>query len=142
NHVRMGQNRIRVFNVHLNNRITPDERRDQLRPVAARAARHPGPSIVAGDFNTTPVSWLLRVVPIPTRDQTAYIDGLMREHGFDTPTATARATSKWLAMRLDAVYTRELLVQQHDVEHDVSVSDHFPMWIDLWLAEAGDDPPQ
>ncbi|MCG8419584.1 MAG: hypothetical protein MJE77_16760 [Proteobacteria bacterium] len=39
--------------------------------------------------------------------------------------------SQWLSMRLDAIYTRNLVVPDFGVARDVRLSDHLPLWADL-----------
>lgn len=129
--VELGGRATRVYNVHLDNRINPDDRRAQLAPVLADADLHAGvPTAIAGDFNTSPFCWIGRVVPVPCGMQTRAVDRLMRQHGFATPTTASGATSRYLGMRLDSVFVRDLAVSAVEVA-DVWLSDHFPLVVAL-----------
>ena len=61
------------------------------------------------------------------------LDAFMAKQGFKTPLAESGSTTRgrlWRA-RLDAIYIRGLEARGSDVERQVSVSDHFPVWLDL-----------
>jgi endonuclease/exonuclease/phosphatase family metal-dependent hydrolase len=126
-----GETPIRVYSVHLDNRLRPDQRIEQLAPlvhevVADRAL------VVGGDFNTSPFSWRGHLLPVPRgRRQADRLEGFMAGHGFDAPTRDSGPTSAWLRMRLDAVFTRDAEVLSAGVDRHIMVSDHFPVWIDL-----------
>lgn len=118
---------LRIYSVHLDNRINPGDRRAQLAPVLDDADRHRAlPAIIAGDVNTSPFCWIGHLIPVPCGLQTRRLERLVRRRGFATPTADSGATSRYLAMRLDAVYVRGLEVFDVDVA-DVWLSDHFPL---------------
>jgi endonuclease/exonuclease/phosphatase family metal-dependent hydrolase len=125
---------VRVYAVHLDNRINPDDRVRQLEPVIAHAADQPVERvIIAGDLNTSPFRWLGGVIPLPVGGQIDRLERYVRSHGFATPATASGQTSMWLNMRLDAVYVRGLRGAGVGVEQDVRISDHFPMWVDLGL---------
>jgi endonuclease/exonuclease/phosphatase family metal-dependent hydrolase len=120
---------LRVYSVHLDNRINPAERRRQLAPVLAAAAAHVDvPVIVAGDMNTSPFCWIGHVVPVPCGRQDDRLEALVRERGFALPATGSGPTTPWLSMRLDAVYARGLVARRIGVERRVRVSDHLPLW--------------
>ncbi len=122
---------VRVYAVHLDNRISPSARVAQLAPVLARTRRWPGPVVIGGDFNTSPFSWLGAVVPLPSGRQDDAVERAVRAAGLTTPTTASGPTSKWLNMRLDAIYTRGVAVRRFGVSHDVRLSDHLPLWADV-----------
>ena len=120
---------VRVYNVHLDNRINPSDRRRQLAPVLAAAAERADlPVIVAGDMNTSPFCWIGHVVPIPCGRQGDRLEELARERGFDLPARGSGPTSPWLGMRLDALYARGIAARRVGVDRRVRVSDHLPLW--------------
>ncbi len=121
----------RVYVVHLDNRISPADRIKQIAPVIRRAVQHTMPVIVAGDVNTTPFSWVGHVLPVPTGRQGKQLERYVRSMGFDTPVTRSGPTSKWLSMRLDAIYTRGFHAQRFGVARTVRLSDHLPLWADL-----------
>jgi endonuclease/exonuclease/phosphatase family metal-dependent hydrolase len=123
---------VRIFSVHLDNRLNPADRAAQLAPVLAAATRTATvPAIIAGDMNTSPFCWIGHVVPIPCGIQDNRLEAAVRARGFETPVRDSGATSKWLAMRLDAIYTRHLDVADFGVSDVVRVSDHLPLWADV-----------
>jgi endonuclease/exonuclease/phosphatase family metal-dependent hydrolase len=120
---------LRVYSVHLDNRINPSDRRRQLAPVLDAAARDDLPVIIAGDMNTSPFCWLGNLVPLPCGRQDDRLEALVRERGFALSTRRSGPTSKWLSMRLDAVYARGIEAHRVGVVHRVRVSDHLPLWV-------------
>jgi endonuclease/exonuclease/phosphatase family metal-dependent hydrolase len=124
---------VTIYAVHLDNRITVAERRRQLAPILADADRQTTPVLIAGDFNTSPFTWLTHVIPIPTGTQDDRLEELVRAHGFSTPTKDVGATSHWLAMKLDAIYTRGLAVHHVATSDAADISDHLAVWADVTL---------
>lgn len=124
---------VRLYSVHLDNRLDAGERTKQLAPVMDAAAGWDGPVIVAGDMNTSPFTWVGHVVPVPAGTHDDKLEAFVRSRGFTTPVRTSGPTHQWLSMRLDAIYTRGLRVGDFHVEHGVRASDHLPMWADLSL---------
>lgn len=126
---------VRIYAVHLDNRITPAERVAQLAPVLARIRTWPGPAVLGGDFNTSPFSWLASVVPLPSGRQDDAVEAAVRQAGLTTPVTASGATSAWLDMRLDAIYTRGVTVRRFGVRRDVRLSDHLPLWADVVVGQ-------
>ncbi|MDB4962242.1 MAG: hypothetical protein JWP01_2241 [Myxococcales bacterium] len=122
---------VTVYAVHLTNRLTADERRLQMLPVLQHAKRQKTPVIIAGDFNTSPFTWIGGVVPVPTTTQDNHLERLVRAHGFDTPVTGSGPTFRYLGMRLDAIYTRGFQTQKFAVATAANVSDHLPLWATL-----------
>jgi endonuclease/exonuclease/phosphatase family metal-dependent hydrolase len=132
--IALGERNVRIYSVHLDNRINPSRRRQQLAPVFAAADRFRGPAIIAGDLNTSPFCWGGGLVPLPCGQQDDAVESQARGHGFATPLAEGGPTSKWMAMKLDAIYVRQLVTRASAVEHAVRLSDHLPVWLDVELA--------
>ena len=133
--VHVGPRAARVYSVHLDLRMRSGDRSAQLAPVLRAASRDPAmPVIVAGDFNTTPFTWIGRVLPIPGGRHGSKLDAFARGLGFDGPVAGSGPTSPWLGMRLDGIYTRGVVVDTFAVDHAVRISDHLPLWADVRLA--------
>jgi endonuclease/exonuclease/phosphatase family metal-dependent hydrolase len=130
--IRIGGRPVRVYNVHLTNRINPAQRRRQLRPVLEMASADPVHQvIIGGDFNTSWFVWGAHLIPFPAARQPRMIDRLVRGYGFATPMAKRDSTSAWLNMRLDSIYTRGVRVTQKGVRKGVIISDHFPIWVQI-----------
>lgn len=125
---------LRVLSVHLENRISPEARVRQLAPALAHARAFAGAVLLGGDMNTSPFSWLWHLVPLPTGRQDDVLVAAVRAAGLEAPVANSAATSKWLGMRLDALYTRGLRPEHHGVAIDVRASDHLPLWLRAELA--------
>ncbi|HRC54848.1 MAG TPA: endonuclease/exonuclease/phosphatase family protein [Kofleriaceae bacterium] len=126
---------LRVISVHLENRISPAARVAQLAPVLGHARRFEGAVLIGGDMNTSPFSWLLHLLPIPTGAQDDRLNAAVRAAGLQTPVSKGRPTSKWLNMRLDAIYTRGLQAGASGVATSVRASDHLPLWLSVVVQE-------
>ncbi|MDQ3370457.1 MAG: endonuclease/exonuclease/phosphatase family protein [Myxococcota bacterium] len=122
---------VTVYAVHLDNRLTAGDRRTQVLPVLAHAARQPTPVIIAGDFNTSPFTWLGHVIPILTTTQDNRLEALVRSFGFQTPVTASGPTHRVFAMRLDAIYTRGFETTRFAVSDADTVSDHLALWAQL-----------
>lgn len=120
---------ITVYAVHLENRLTAADRREQMRPVLEHASRQPTPVLIAGDFNTNPFTWISHWLPLPTGGhQARRLEALVRAYGFDTPVEDSGATHRYLGMKLDAIYTRGLATTRFATAHARDVSDHLALW--------------
>lgn len=122
---------LRLIAVHLENRINPAARISQLAPALEHARAFRGAVILGGDMNTSPFSWLGHLIPIPTGVQDDRLGAAVRAAGLATPVADVFATSKWLSMRLDAIYTRGVTPGGYGVAQAVRASDHLPLWLDV-----------
>ena len=129
--VRVDGQPITVYAVHLTNRLTVGQRRHQLEPVLAHASRQHTPVIIAGDFNTSPFTWIAAVIPVPTGTQDDKFEALLRAHGFATPLHHSGPTSRWLGMKLDGIYTRGFQTKRFATAHASDVSDHLALWADM-----------
>jgi len=124
---------VRIYSVHLDNRINPQKRIKQMTPVMRAATKFSGPIIITGDLNTSPFCWAVHLIPIPCGKQDNAMEDLAASASLDSPIAGIGATSKWLGMKLDAIYTRGFVVRGRAVEKSVHLSDHYPVWVDLQL---------
>jgi len=131
--VLVGGKPITVYAVHLTNRLTVKQRARQMMPVLAHAAKQGTPAIIAGDFNTSPFTWIAHVIPVLTGTQDDRFEELMRKHGFDTPVADSGATSRWLSMKLDGIYTRGFVTRRFATAEASDVSDHLALWAAISL---------
>ncbi|HYC31348.1 MAG TPA: endonuclease/exonuclease/phosphatase family protein [Gemmatimonadales bacterium] len=112
--VRVQDTPLLVYAVHLETpvQISDAERRDQVMAVVADAARHPGPVVVAGDFNGSTVGPMLR------------------REGYVWETARVGPTISFFSW--DHIFTRGLprpAAISAGVVRDVrGASDHHPIW--------------
>jgi endonuclease/exonuclease/phosphatase family metal-dependent hydrolase len=120
--ITIGTHQLRVYNVHLDTRISAERRQRQLHPVIAAANSHARvPTIIAGDFNTF------------SPKHTLHLDELLNRAGFTSPFRNgSHYTAKYLFWRpqLDWIYARRLRVVRANVEHESACSDHRPIWVD------------
>jgi endonuclease/exonuclease/phosphatase family metal-dependent hydrolase len=131
--VEVGGHRLRLYNTHLDTRLTLSQRVRQIEPLIARShgVSH---AVVGGDVNTIrAVGAFLPLLPLPLPGlgQAGGFDAFMRGHGFDTPIASLGATGP-LGMRLDAIFTRGLSVNAAGKGRS-GFSDHVPVWVDISL---------
>ena len=124
---------VTVYAVHLTNRLTVAERKEQMVPVLEHAARQKTPVLIGGDFNTSPFTWIGGVIPVPIGTQDDHLESLVRRYGLDTPVADIPATSRFLAMKLDAIYTRGFTTRHFATSDARSVSDHLALWAEVSL---------
>jgi len=134
--VRVGDQVVHVIDLHLDTRLNITDRIVQLRPAVIDARRD---CVVAGDFNTNPYLWAegaLPIAPLETvvdTDQAPLIDEYMLLLGFTAPTADFGTTQhlEFIESRLDAIYPRGHTAVGGQVERDIGLSDHWPIWLDL-----------
>jgi endonuclease/exonuclease/phosphatase family metal-dependent hydrolase len=129
--VRVGNGFIRMYNAHLDTRISAANRIAQIEPIVRDALRFPDDKIIiAGDINTIPsFKWRRNAMPLWRMGQRLVIDAYMREQGFAFHEPSKKDyTMRWgLKMMLDAVYVKNLGIQESAIEYSVKNSDHFPL---------------
>ncbi len=124
--LKLGENKIEVNNLHLDNRLNWRDRIAQLSPVFKNV--HEDRVLVAGDFNTSPLYFFGRVVPIWIRDQLGFITSRMQHEGFkwfDYPGFSFNL-GLW-GWRLDHIFVKNLHLSQVQVLEQFSFSDHYPV---------------
>jgi endonuclease/exonuclease/phosphatase family metal-dependent hydrolase len=103
------------------------EKLDQFRAVLNDLARMPKdmPAIVMGDFN----SW-----------EPQAVDGVRQlfvEQGFTTPFPDDKTTFKRsvvvldVELKLDWIWLRGLTSKEFGIDRAITVSDHFPLWVEV-----------
>ncbi len=125
---------VTVYAVHLDNRINLPARAKQLAPVLDHANRHDTPVIIAGDFNTSPFTWVTGVIPVLTGTQDDHLERLVRAQGFATPVTRSGPTHHHLWMKLDGIYTRGFQTTAFSTATAKDVSDHLALWATLRVA--------
>jgi endonuclease/exonuclease/phosphatase family metal-dependent hydrolase len=119
---------VRVWNAHLDTRINSQERTEQLQPVLDAAARHSGPRLIGGDFNTNDWRWLGNVIPVPGGPLHGQaVRQVMQRNGFATPFANSITTFPVFHRHLDWIYVRDLKPLGSSVE-PAPFSDHNAIW--------------
>lgn len=114
---------LRVYDLHLETRISVKERGEQIQAIIDHARRYSKlPTVILGDFNTF------------THGATRRMFELMEPEGFHCPLAGDEKTFQqkfFLRLKLDWIWTRNLETLGADVEGDIVISDHRPLWVDL-----------
>ncbi len=119
---------VRVWNAHLDTRINAQERAQQLQPVIDEAARHYGPKLIGGDFNTNELAWLWNVVPVPGGPSHGHaVQRAMAACGFSTPLPDSAVTFPAFRRHLDWIYANGLDAVDASVE-PAPFSDHNAVW--------------
>jgi endonuclease/exonuclease/phosphatase family metal-dependent hydrolase len=120
---------VRFVNAHLDTRINPGTRLEQLAPAIEEAAAFQGPAVLGGDWNTNDMQWVSNIVPVPFPGwQASRVRILMQARGFHTPFQARRATFDHMGMQLDWLYTNRLHEAAYGIQ-PVQFSDHHAIWI-------------
>jgi endonuclease/exonuclease/phosphatase family metal-dependent hydrolase len=138
--VQLERTPITIYAVHLDNRLTVHDRRIQVMPVLEHANRQQTPVIIAGDFNTSPFTWIAHVLPVLTTTQDNRMEQLLRAYGFSTPVKDSGPTSRFLAMKLDGIYTRGFDTKAFATANARNISDHLALWATMQPAHADVTP--
>ncbi len=124
---------IRLFNLHLDSRVNPEQRLDQLSTVLDAANPVTGPVIIGGDFNTGDFHWIAHVLPIPeNRSQRDALLKRMAASGFQTPFESTGPTYDQLGMQLDWIFFRKLRSLAAGTQ-PIDFSDHRAIWTEIGL---------
>ena len=119
--IEVATGRVRLFNVHVDPHGPLDNQHQQLEVVLEHAARHDGPTVIAGDFNTL------------SKQKAVEIRKLMESHDYLTPFPTGTATWRGAGLRFHAdwIFVRGVRVNRWGVVRPLSVSDHWPIWAEI-----------
>jgi endonuclease/exonuclease/phosphatase family metal-dependent hydrolase len=112
---------LRIINAHVDPHAAVDGQLEQLEAIATEADMTSGPALVLGDFNT-----LSKKKSVETR-------AFLESRGYSTPFPTATATWRGAGLRLHAdwIFGRELKITKWGVARPLSVSDHWPIWVEV-----------
>ena len=113
----------RVYSAHAETRISVDKKMEQFNAILEDLARYPAemPAVVMGDFNT----W--------QGDADDKTIKLFSDAGLKTPfgsqsTFRRRVLLVPIEFRLDWVWLRGLEATGFGIDHEIEVSDHWPLW--------------
>ncbi len=122
---------IRLFNLHLDSRINPEQRLEQLSTVLEAAEPESRPVIVGGDFNTGDFRWIAHVLPVPEkRNQRDALLKKMASSGFQTPFESTGPTYDQLRMQLDWIFFRRIRSLAAGAQA-IAFSDHHAIWTEI-----------
>jgi endonuclease/exonuclease/phosphatase family metal-dependent hydrolase len=133
--VRIADQPVTLYAVHLTDELTTEQRLHQIRPVLADAARRTTPVIIAGDFNTA-VNLEWHKIPWPRLHAAERFEAFVRSYGFATPVAKSGSTFRVLPLKLDAIYTRGFATGSYGTARGDYVSDHLALWAVMTLRTA------
>ena len=119
--IELGDQRLRLFNVHIDPHGPLDNQHQQTEAVLVQARQHDGPVVILGDFNTL------------SKQKAVEIRKLMESHEFSTPLPTKLATWRGAGLRFHAdwIFVRGLSVGRWGVAKPLNVSDHWPVWAEI-----------
>ncbi len=124
---------VRLFNLHLDVRVNPGQRLEQLATVLDAVDEDTRPVIIGGDFNTGHFYWVAHVLPIPGyRKQRGALLKRMAGSGYETPFTSTGPTSDWLGSQLDWIFFRTLRPLAAGTQK-IGFSDHHAIWTDILL---------
>jgi endonuclease/exonuclease/phosphatase family metal-dependent hydrolase len=121
--IQLADQRVRLFNVHVDPHGPLDNQHQQLEVVLEHAARHDGPTIILGDFNTL------------SKQKAIEIRKLMESRDYVTPFPTGTATWRGAGLRFHAdwIFVRGVTAKRWGVVRPLDVSDHWPIWAEITL---------
>jgi len=118
----LGENKLRLFNVHIDPHGPLDNQHRQIELVVKRAAEHDGPALILGDFNTL------------SKQKAIQIRRFMESHGYTTPFPTGTPTWRgagFVRFHADWIFARGVRVNRWGVVKPLNVSDHWPVWAEI-----------
>jgi endonuclease/exonuclease/phosphatase family metal-dependent hydrolase len=127
--ITIGEISLRVYSIHSETRIPINLKLEQMKAVLTDLARYPKemPAIVLGDLNT----WEQDAAA-----QTFKLFSIERFHTpfDDQPTFFRRALFVAIDLKLDWIWLRNLQETNHGIDREISLSDHWPLWIVLRMS--------
>jgi endonuclease/exonuclease/phosphatase family metal-dependent hydrolase len=119
---------VRVYSAHAETRISLDKKLQQMDALLQDLGQYPSsmPAIVLGDLNTWKPSAKRKASKL-------FIDaGLQTPFGSQS-TFSRRILFVPIELRLDWVWLRNLEVAGYGINRKISISDHWPLWVNLKL---------
>ena len=138
--LRVPSGELRIWNAHLDTRINPELRLQQLQPVMDEAAKLTGPRLIGGDFNTNDFYWIDHVLPIPHGGgYRSTVRRAMAKFGFQTPFADQLVTLPIARQHLDWLFVNGMQPLSSSVE-PIPFSDHHAIWAAFRVARSETAP--
>ncbi len=121
--VPLGERRLRLYNTHLETRISVENRGRQIQAIIDHArGSESEPVLILGDFNTFSPGAKRKMFE------------LMEDAGYRCPLPGDQTTFQYkffLRLTLDWIWTRNIPVSDAGVEGRIKASDHRPLWITI-----------
>ncbi|HKP44957.1 MAG TPA: endonuclease/exonuclease/phosphatase family protein [Pyrinomonadaceae bacterium] len=128
--IQIGNARVRFYSIHSETRVSIEKKLDQMAAALADVKNYSStmPIVIVGDFNT----WELQIGQKVVK--------LFTAHRFYTPfdndeTFSRRVLFIPLQLKLDWIWLRNLDASGFGIERSVTISDHWPLWINLRLSQ-------
>jgi endonuclease/exonuclease/phosphatase family metal-dependent hydrolase len=124
--VQLGATPVRVYSIHAETRTSNERRLQQFQTILDDAQTHHTKIqriVVLGDFNT-----------ITGKDVDA-TSKLFTAARFETPFSNDEETWRTfiIKLKLDWLWLRNLRPVKHGIDRDISLSDHWPLWITVTI---------
>ena len=119
----VGRKSLHIYNAHIDPHANTEDQLEQHRTILELAEKESGPTLILGDFNTL------------TSESRLRMRGLIETHGFTTPFPNGLATWRAGLIRLqpDWIFVRDVKVVRWGVARGLSVSDHWPVWAEIYI---------
>jgi endonuclease/exonuclease/phosphatase family metal-dependent hydrolase len=128
--IKLGQTEVRVYSVHGETRIPIDCKLGQLKAVMNDLSCYSKtmPAVILGDFNT----W----EPLAVSETFKLFASAQFHTPFDEqPTFSRRVLFVPIELKLDWIWLRNLEATGHGIDQTITLSDHWPLWVDLMLGQ-------
>lgn len=121
---------VHIFNSHIDPHASTVEQLEQHRAILSQASAMSGPTILLGDFNTL------------SGQSCVEMRRLLESHGYVSPMPLRVATWRAGLIRLhpDWIFVRGVRVARWGVTRRLSVSDHWPVWVEIDLEDSLKQP--
>ena len=119
--VNVGRKQFRLFNAHVDPHAAADGQLAQLEAISEQAELSTLPTLILGDFNTL------------SKNKCTETRRFLESKGYNStfPTGTNTWRGAGLRLHADWVFTRGVAVEQWGVAKPLSVSDHWPIWVEI-----------
>lgn len=121
--VNLGSRQLRLFNAHVDPHAAVGGQLAQLEAIAEQATLTTLPTIILGDFNTLSAK--------KCKETRRFFESKGFRTAFPTGTATWRGAG--IRLHADWVFTKDVIVERWGVAKPLSVSDHWPIWVEVSL---------
>ncbi len=123
--VTAGSGRLRIYNAHVDPHAAVGGQLEQLETLVAEAETSSGPTLIMGDFNTL------------SKKKVTETRGVLESRGYTTPFPSGTPTWRGAGLRLHAdwIFIRGAKIANWGVLRPLDVSDHWPIWAEVLLAD-------
>ena len=121
--VNVGSRQLRLLNAHVDPHAAVGGQLAQLEAIAEQSSLTTLPTMILGDFNTLSAN--------KCKETRRFFESKGFRTAFPTGTATWRGAG--LRLHADWVFSKDLVVERWGVAKPLSVSDHWPIWVEVSL---------